>query len=716
MSSAFELAEQHCREARESANQISQPKDITLAERPKVDELGGAGTSYFSGSLAENEYNSELRGLKGITIYEKMRRSDARVKFALLICELPIRAVEWSVEPASDDEQDVEIADALQENLFNMSITWDSFLHHAAGLMLAFGFSVFEKVWEIKDGRVQYRKFAPRLPQTLYQWDLDDNGGLKGIVQFTQKGNRYEQIPIPAEKLLVFTNEKEGSNFEGVSVLRTAYKHWYYKDNLYRIDGIAAERHAVGVPVFTTPGNAKQTTLDEIDKIGQRMYAQEQQYVRLGEGYGVDIKGLVGTIRDIMPSIQHHNRAIAESVLADFIDLGSADKGSWALSKDKSSLFLMSLNAVATNISDTINTYAIPQWVDYNYSGINKYPKLKAGSFETRDMVAYADAVSKLLTAGGLTYSDDLENSLRDGLGMEEKPENTAPPEPGTQPSDEPPNPAEPNPVTSTNTPVVEEAEKKRELTVAEKFVAFDEIGKRLDQAEEEFIKASKDIQAQQIDNLVDETAKIVEGKLIRKAAGIEVRYKTQMADKFYSVLKSLLAYGREQVKKELAAQKMSLAEPTPINPEDAALIEEFLRARSKASVNQIAAKLKQQATYQALKQIKEGVLDKAAVRQGLTDLSDRELIAAAKYSCSEAFNWGRSQAAKESSDEIASTQYSAILDNKTCEVCAPLDGQEWDFQDERTARYASGNPDCMGGGRCRCLLIYIYKSERRNP
>jgi hypothetical protein len=126
--------------------------------------------------------------------------------------------------------------------------------------------------------------------------------------------------------MLVFTNDKEGSNFEGVSVLRSAYKHWYYKDNLYRIDGIAAERHAVGIPKFKMPASADKDSKDNIDSMGQRLYAQEQQYVRLADGYDMTIEGLTGTIRDIMQSIQHHDRKIAEAVLADFIDLGAGDR------------------------------------------------------------------------------------------------------------------------------------------------------------------------------------------------------------------------------------------------------------------------------------------------------------------------------------------------------------------------------------------------------
>ena len=60
-------------------------------------------------------------------------------------------------------------------------------------------------------------------------------------------------VSIPASKLLVFTNDKEWDNYEWVSILRSAYKHWFYKDNFYKFDSIRQERLSVGIPVMYTP-------------------------------------------------------------------------------------------------------------------------------------------------------------------------------------------------------------------------------------------------------------------------------------------------------------------------------------------------------------------------------------------------------------------------------------------------------------------------------
>ena len=122
--------------------------------------------------------------------------------------------------------------------------------------------------------------------------------------------------------------------------------------------------------------------------------------------------------------------------------------------------------------------------------------------------------------------------------------------------------------------------------------------------------------------------------------------------------------------------------------------------------------KLKQFATFEALRQVKGGEVSKDALLTGLRGLSDKELVASAQYSVSESFGLGRGVEAETNGEGIDRCQYSAILDENTCGECHPLDGEEWTYDDPRTAKYASGNPNCLGASKCRCLLVYISKSE----
>lgn len=382
---------------------------------PSLSEIGSTGTYVFNGVIGETgEYLMEFRpGPEQRKIIEKMRRSDGQVKAGLLALTLPLVSAHWDVEPASTDPYDVEVADFVRENMFDdMTSTWDDTVRHAL-LELPFGFSVLEKVWRL-DSNMQYRwrKLAPRLPQTIMKWYVDDGGGLKSIEQWTWKQEKYEQLTIPVEKILVFTHEREGSNFEGVSALRAAYKHWYYKNTLYAIDGMAAERHGLGVAHFTFPKTSTDEQRKKIEAMGERLHAHERAYVALPEGFDFDLKGVAGQLHDIKGSIEHHDQQIVRSILAQFIGMGSSGVGSYALSEDQSSFFLMALRATGKGVCDTFNRHAIRQLVDYNFE-VTKYPRLVVSELGYVDVGKLANSLASLGAGAFVTPDEGIEAEVR---------------------------------------------------------------------------------------------------------------------------------------------------------------------------------------------------------------------------------------------------------------------------------------------------------------
>lgn len=672
------------------------PIELNLAKKkPARIELGATGTVIFAGQLAEEEYNPDLRGEKAIKVYERMRRGDGQVKAALLACELPLRAARWDIKAASDSRRDMEIAEFVRRNLFEqMTITWDDFLRHVL-LMLPFGFSVFEKVWEVADGKYRWRKMAPRLPKTIWKWMVDPEGGLAGIEQAAWKAEHYEYIPIPVEKLLVFTLEREGSNFAGISLLRAAYKHWYYKDQLYRIDGIAAERHGVGLALFTLPANATtegtDSDLGKISKIGESLHTHERSYVALPDGYSFDLKGVAGQLHDIMRSIEHHDMEIARSILAQFINLGAKDVGSYALSQDQSGFFLMALRAVGKNICDTVNRHAIKQLVDYNWD-VDRYPKLTVSGLEHRDLAAYSKAVTDITNAGLILPDREIEAELRELLRLPQIKEKK-----------------------ESQQFRLKEFQFYRHPRGVETHVAFKDINDKLDSAEEAFVKAAKEIQDEQIARIADMVIKDVEKGQLDQITKIPIPLVDKMAREVEKVLFDLFEYGQEQIKKELQSQRSVLkaAEP-PFEPlENIAMIREFLRTRSKATAGVLSSKLRAAMAWEALRQVKEGAVDRAALIAALTGLSDKELIATAKFSVSEALNFGRQAEARIEADDIDRVVYSALLDENSCGPCADLDGREYEFPSAEWDEVAPPYKGCEGKDRCRCVGVYVYKTER---
>ena len=380
-------------------------------------ELGGTGTIFVGGIISGEEYNSDLAGIKGLQTIDQMRKGDATVSASLKAIKLPIRAANWFIEPASDDPKDVEIADFIKQNLFEeMTITWSDFLRQSL-LHLDYGRMVFEIVYkQLEDGKIGWHKFAPRLPSTIFKWQTQDKQD--GVTQLLPSGG---EVSIPIEKLIIFVNDKEGDNWEGISILRQAHKNWYIKEQLYKIDALSFERQGLGIPYTKPPIGASEQDRNKAVELVKNLRANEEGHVEIPEGWDfgfMDMKG--NTLRNIMPSIMHHDRQIVKNVLAQFLELGaSGASGSFALSQDQSRLFLLSLQSVAKHITEAINKFAIPRLIELNFD-VKEYPKLNFSKIGQVDFDKLSTALQRLTQAGVLTPDEDLEIHIRETMELPE--------------------------------------------------------------------------------------------------------------------------------------------------------------------------------------------------------------------------------------------------------------------------------------------------------
>ena len=388
----------------------------------KTRPLGVSGTSIFSGIIAGEEYNAELSDIKGIKIYDKMRKSDATVRAAVVATQLPIRRANWFVKVDSEDEKDIEVRDFVERALFDeMTITWDDFLRQAL-LMLPFGVMVFEKVFTVKEvegkQRVIWKKLAPRMPKSITHWETAE--GKKGIQQLAP--NLSTVMSIPLEKLLVFVNEIEGENWWGTSILRAAYKHWFIKTNLEKIDSVAHERQGLGIPFVKLPSGYTDQDVTRAENILKNLRANEQSYLLEPVDLEVEFKDMKSnTTKDPTRAISYHNRQIVLAVLAQFLDLGSGATGSRALSEDHTNLFLQSLEAIANGVADVINKFAIKELVDLNFEGVEIYPELAFNGISRVDVEKLSTAYQRFTQSGGLKATKADDQFVRELLGLPER-------------------------------------------------------------------------------------------------------------------------------------------------------------------------------------------------------------------------------------------------------------------------------------------------------
>lgn len=448
-------------------------------------EIGTTGTKIFAG-LIDEEYLTEWQNLQSrCDLITRMLRSDATIQAVNLAIELPIMGATWDVEVPKDsgtrsDDRDVmrrtaapapaadekeikgrdrsdtipgferetspgrfrpapvnrkrmeEIASFIHESFFEgtMDHSWDYFIRHAL-MSVFYGFMPFEKVmkWSGDRKRIVYRKFAERMPWTIWRWKREKNGEFGGLWQMayfesetTNAGeytstSDYREVFIPAEKLLLFSYRRMGSNFEGQSILRGAYRHWYYKDKLYQIQGIGIERNAAGSPVVYLPEGFNAKALSMAKKIVKswRIHAEAGGVIPPG----FDLAIVDGRLNSgaIDSAIIHHDTQIAKSVLAAFLNLPGSPRGSYALSRDHSDFFMMSLKSVVEFLCHVINKYAVRPLVDLNFGPQERYPVVTC-NLPSMDMAGLAQVLSGLVSGGLVKPDTDLEDHIRERLNL----------------------------------------------------------------------------------------------------------------------------------------------------------------------------------------------------------------------------------------------------------------------------------------------------------
>jgi len=282
-------------------------------------------------------------------------------------------------------------------------------------------------VYAVKGDKIIIRKLAQRMQHSIYAWETED--GQPGITQkflHDTKGN--DTVSIPEEYLITFSFRKEGDNYEGKSLLRAAYKHWYIKDSLYKIDAVKHERLGIGIPVITLPKGSTPKDKEEAETILENLRGTEQTYVVLpSEDWKLefmDLKG--GAAADPSKSVAHHDRQIAKSILAQFIDLGAEKSGgSYALSEDQSSLFTLGLAAIADDFCEVVNKSLIEELTMYNFniSENQTLPRLTYSKLGDVDYEKLTESITNLVGGGVLGVDDSLEDHLREIMDLPERTE-----------------------------------------------------------------------------------------------------------------------------------------------------------------------------------------------------------------------------------------------------------------------------------------------------
>lgn len=406
---------------------------------------GGMRPSYNPHSNSQGlvafgfEENGMMQPPMSINVFDRMRSQDGEVESVLLAVAMAVAGADWSLHTQGVPESTADFVRSeigmpkpgeapARQRRHGINI-----LDHVAEVANTLpwaGFAPFEQVYEIAPPNpgqasptgadvVHLRKVAARDPRTIQQINTDRDGGLKSITQFPVVG--HELVDIKADRLVMYTNRKEGANWWGRSVLRSSYKHWIAKDIFMRLDSQAVERNSMGVPVGTYSDPQHKMAMEEQLR---NFRAGAQSYMLVPEGCSVQLMGVSGSTIDITPKIEYHDKQMARAALAMILNLGH-DNGARSLGETFKDLFLDACQVIADHIGEIVTEHIIRDLVEFNYGEGAEYPVFSPGDLKASAGVD-VDKLVALVGANIVRADDDLEDFVRGQYGLPERNTETA--------------------------------------------------------------------------------------------------------------------------------------------------------------------------------------------------------------------------------------------------------------------------------------------------
>lgn len=677
-----------------------------------VDDLG-----FFGNIVADaTELIADLTWPASVTTYAHMRR-DPQLAAVLKAVSLPIRRATWQVDPAGASDEAVQLvadglglpvkdADYQPTGARVRGVRWADHCRLAL-LSLVWGHMPFEETYDVSDGATaKLAGLSERMPATIQTIEVEPGGALKQVVQYGQPNARDR--PIPANRLLWYAHEREGSAWQGTSLLRPAYAAWLLKREMLRAHATGNRRFNHGVPTVTWAAGSDPTPAQVADAAGYASAARtgDQAGGSLPPGAELRLVGLSGGVPDTLGFIRYLDQQMSRIALAGMLDLGETPNGSRALGAEFVDLFLLTIQALADELAETVTSQTAARIVGYNLGDAVPVPYVCVADVGSKREVT-AEALQLLITSGAVEPDPALDAWIRREWQLPERTTPWTPPAPKglpPGPAQDPAGPVAPSDVTASAGPPY------RPLTDIEARAHVDFPGLQDDwqQALDALLAEWQPVADAQRAQVMAAVAAAVDAGDVTGLARVSVDTADATA-LIAAALDKAAQRAAARMRAEAKAQGVTIpAKLTAAGPWTSALANV-----AKATAAVLAGGLVFAAAKAALRVFAPGRPARqvtAAVGDHLSGLSGKFPAEQLGGALTAAQNAGRLAAVQAAPSE-PTLRASETLDKATCEPCRQIDGHEYADLAEAQAAYANGGyVGCLGGLRCRGIVFASWE------
>ncbi len=628
-----------------------------------------------------------------------------------------------------------------------------------------YGFSISEKIFACDSkGKLFLKDLKPRHPST---WLLhtDKHGNM---TRYEQKA-MTESVDANPDSIIHYINNPKHQNPYGRSDLYPAFQAWMTKRHITRFYAIFLEKAASPTPVGKYDRRADQKAIDDMYAAIKQF--QTKTALVIPKEFEMEFLESKSSGEAYIKGINLFNMFIGRAMfLPDLLGYQGAETGggSFSLGEHQISVFLKHIARRREIVQRIVNNHFVKPICMYNYGMMENFPKWKLNPLSDEDAQKQAELWIKAATAKLWTVTPEEVNHLRgivkfpkssvvditEALPVGPDGQNLDPNDPNAEPQfdengkpipgggDDPSGKAGPTDPTAADKGAFGKGKEaggkgpdeapapgkgkapgdKTEKPPLKKKFEVDlskmrgDFHKKVDFAHvEDVMKANiarilteaKPIVADMFEDLYDQIQKkkIIQSQDLDKAGTISLKWKKRLQLVFKKNFRHLYNDGKASGKAEvsLPADHQFAANI----PHDEFL--DFLDQESFRYIGDYEYTILKRVKDELVKAIKDGrplsevisVLD----NEGMV-LSDVSIERFARTKTTEVFNKGR-KAYFDETGVVSAYQYSAILDDRTSDICAGLDGCIFE---------AEAAPIPPLHFNCRSVLIPITKFENYEP
>jgi hypothetical protein len=268
--------------------------------------------------------------------------------------------------------------------------------------------------------------FHQRPAWSIHRWfqSKQDPSQLEAVEQWLAGSDTEKTgfLRAPADRLIRFTWDQEGADFDGLAPLRSAFPAWRAKVAFMTIDAIAHERHGVGTPYAIAGPDAADEDLDAAEQILAELRAQEKTYALFDNGWTFDWKS-GGSGTDLHQAILRCNQDIAINVGAGHMMLGQVGPGSYALAGSQEGQLHRETDAHARFVATILHRGAdgwspVERILRANYGDDVEVPKPKAFHLPTKNWESIAKTYATLVNSKAMRRTAKSEDAIREAMDL----------------------------------------------------------------------------------------------------------------------------------------------------------------------------------------------------------------------------------------------------------------------------------------------------------